>query len=113
MDENTKSELLPEEETPEADALPEEADTEEPAEDDGPAVDMVFGMRRRTFHLVVVGYALGVIVIGLLGLAGLYPEDGGTVIPGVIGAALGYALAAYLDRKDEASGADGNGGPKS
>lgn len=75
---------------------------EEAEEEDGPAPDMIFGMRRRTFHLVVVGYAMGVIVVSLFGLAGLYPEDSGTMIPGVIGAALGYALAAWMDKRDDA-----------
>ena len=42
--------------------------------------DMVFGLPRRTFHLVVIGYALGVIAVGLLGLAGLVDENTGTVL---------------------------------
>jgi len=70
---------------------------DETPEADGP--DMVFGLPRRTFHLVVVGYALGVIAVGLLGLAGLVGENTGTVLPGVLGAALGYLLAKYLDKR--------------
>ena len=61
--------------------------------------DMVFGLPRRTFHLVVIGYALGVIAVGLLGLAGLVDENTGTVLPGVLGAALGYLLAKYLGKR--------------
>ena len=72
--------------------------SEEAEEEDGPAPD--------TFHLVVVGYAMGVIVVSLFGLAGLYPEDRGTMIPGVIGAALGYALAAWMDKRDDAKNAE-------
>ncbi len=86
-----------------------EADAPDPEEDDdGPPADMVFGLRRRTFHLLVVGYALGIIFVALLGLAGLYPEDSGTVIPGVIGAAIGYALSVYLDKRDAAKEAAEN-----
>lgn len=73
---------------------------QEPEDDDAP-VDMVFGLKRRTFHLVVAGYALGIIVMGLLGLAGIYDNNGsGTLFPGIIGGVLGYALAFYLDQRD-------------
>lgn len=88
-------------------AAGEDEDEGDAADDDAP-VDMVFGLRRRTFHLVVVGYALGIIVVSLFGLAGLYPEDASTMIPGVIGGVCGYALAAYLDKQDAAKEAEGS-----
>lgn len=114
MDENKENALETTEEALPAE-LPQEngeaspaavEETAEAEEEDGPAPDMIFGMRRRTFHLVVVGYAMGVIVVSLFGLAGLYPEDSGTMIPGVIGAALGYALAAWMDKRDDAKNAE-------
>ena len=74
----------------------EEAETGE----DSPVADTVFGLPRRTFHLVVVGYAVGVILVGLFGLAGLVDEGTGTVMPGVICAGIGYLIAKRLDKHD-------------
>lgn len=74
----------------------------EGCEDEIVVNDKIFGLKRRTFHLVVIGYALGLVVVGVLGVAGLYSENGSTVIPGAIGAVIGYALSYYLDRRDEA-----------
>lgn len=75
----------------------------EPEDDDAPADDRIFGLPRRTFHLVVVGYALGVILVGLLGLAGLVDENTGTMLPGVVCAGIGYLFARYLDKRDAAN----------
>lgn len=77
----------------------------EGCEDEIVVNDKIFGLKRRTFHLVVIGYALGLVVVGVLGVAGLYSENGSTVIPGAIGAVIGYALSYYLDRRDEAKNA--------
>lgn len=112
MDENKEQETnLPaapvEDELAEEETAVEEAETEE----EEPVVDTVFGLPRRTFHLVVVGYAVGVILVGLLGLAGLVDEGASTVMPGVVCAALGYLLAKWLDKRD-AEKQDADGAPK-
>ena len=75
-------------------------------EEELPQDNRIFGMRRRTFHLVVVGYALGIIAVSLLCVAKVLPEDTGTILPGSIGAALGYFLAWRLDKRDAAQSAD-------
>lgn len=111
MDENKDLETnLPtapvEDDLAEEDTAAEETGTEEE-----PVVDTVFGLPRRTFHLVVVGYAVGVILVGLLGLAGLVDEGTGTVVPGVVCAGVGYLIAKRLDKRD-AEKQDADGAPK-
>lgn len=88
--------------------LADELVPEEAEEEETPVEDKVFGLPRRTFHLVVVGYAVGVILVGLLGLAGVVGENTSTVMPGVICAAFGYLLSKWLDKRDaEKQGTDG------
>ncbi len=86
----------------------EELSTAEDAQASAPAADMVFGLPRRTFHLVVVGYALGVIAVGVLGLAGLVADNSSVLLPGVAGAAIGYFLGRYLDKRDAGNPSDGS-----
>lgn len=101
MNENKEQETnLPA--APVEDALADEetAAGEAGTEEEAPAADTVFGLPRRTFHLVVVGYAVGVILVGLFGLAGLVDEGTGTVMPGVVCAGIGYLIAKRLDKRD-------------
>jgi len=88
--------------------LPAAEDALPPAENEEevPQENRIFGMRRRTFHLVVVGYALGIIAVSLLCIAKVLPENTVTIFPGSIGAALGYFLAWQLDKRDAAQASD-------
>lgn len=80
-------------------AQPEE--TEEEEEDIDPADVKIFGMPRVVFHYTAFGVAIGYILAGLIGVAGLTPPN--ATICAIVCAVIGYFLGkqTYKKRKAE------------